>query len=509
MLSTLKSVEMQEYNRTTCLDNTRLDVIKFIIDWIADESDDRKRVLWLNGLAGSGKSTLSTTIALTMRDLHLLGAFFFFDRDIPERNAPTLIRTLAYQLALFDVSIGAEVSRIAESIPRIAEMPLAFQFTNLLSAQALKLVEWSGGPVVLVIDGLDECGGELDRKVLMQALSKGFSELPSFMRVIVVSRPEADIEDTLLSHEAVHPYRLDIDSVATQEDISKFLQCRFTEIRERKKHSQLGADWPGDDKIVSLTNSAGGLFVWASTACLYIDSYGPDERLNELIKQQFQSDYSRPFVQLDRLYKTGLQSAGLWDNDSFRTDCCSILGSILCARIPLSHSMIDSLLALPRSRSSIESISHLGCVLRISETGGIRTLHPSFHDYLSRRCSGEPWSIDLELHNETLARHCIQFLDNTLRENICGLTLPHPVQNESPSEAVSYACKFWVEHICLITHAADDIGDLIYGFLCRHLLHWMEVLALLKHHGNTIRSLQNLLDWLQVCCPTHLLEARN
>ena len=107
---------MQEYNRTTCLDNTRLDVIKFIIDWIADESDDRKRVLWLNGLAGSGKSTLSTTIALTMRDLHLLGAFFFFDRDIPERNAPTLIRTLAYQLALFDVSIGAEVSRIAERL---------------------------------------------------------------------------------------------------------------------------------------------------------------------------------------------------------------------------------------------------------------------------------------------------------------------------------------------------------------------------------------------------------
>ena len=68
---------MQEYNRTICLDGTRLDVIKFIIDWIADESDDRKSVLWLNGLAGSGKSTLSTTIALTMRDLHLLGAFFF------------------------------------------------------------------------------------------------------------------------------------------------------------------------------------------------------------------------------------------------------------------------------------------------------------------------------------------------------------------------------------------------------------------------------------------------
>jgi hypothetical protein len=509
LLSTLKSVEMQEYNRTTCLDGTRLDVIKFIIDWIADESSDQKRVLWLNGLAGSGKSTLSTTIALTMRDLHLLGAFFFFDRDIPERNAPTLIRTLAYQLAVFDVGIGAEISRIAESIPRITEMPLDFQFTNLLSAQALKSAEWSGRPVVLVIDGLDECGSETDRKVLMQALSKGFSDLPSFMRVIVVSRPESDIEDTLSSHEAVHPYSLDIDSAATQEDISEFLRHRFSDIRRMMRHSRLGADWPGDDKIRYLTNSAGGLFVWASTACLYIQSYKPDERLNELMTQQSKVDSSGPFVQLDRLYKTGLQSAGLWDNHSFRTDCCNIFGAILCARIPLSHSMIDSLLALSRSGSSLESISRLGCVLRISETEGIRTLHPSFHDYLSRRCSGEPWSIDLELHNEILARHCIQFLDSTLRENICGLTLPHPVQNERPSEAVSYACKFWVEHICLITHAADDIGDLIYEFLGRHLLHWMEALAVLKSHGNTIRSLQNLLDWLRVCHPTQLLEARN
>ena len=190
-----------------------------------------------------------------------------------------------------------------------------------------------------------------------------------------------------------------------------------------------------------------------------------------LIKHQSEVDSSWAFIQLDRLYKTGIQSAGWLDDHSFFTDCCNILGAILCTRIPLSHSMIDSLLALPRSRSSLESISRLGCVLHISETEGIRTLHPSFHDYLSRRCSSEPWSIDLELHNERLARHCIQFLDNTLRENICGLTLPDPVQNESPSDAMSYACKFWVEHICLITHAANDIGDLIYGFLGRHLLH--------------------------------------
>jgi len=135
---------MPEYNRMACLAKTRLDVIKSVTDWITDESNDQKRVLWLYGVAGSGKSTIATTIAWMMRELHRLGAFFFFDRDIPERNAATLIRTLAYQLALFDAQIGDEMSRIVESIPLIAERPLDFQFANLLSAKALQLVEWSG-----------------------------------------------------------------------------------------------------------------------------------------------------------------------------------------------------------------------------------------------------------------------------------------------------------------------------------------------------------------------------
>jgi hypothetical protein len=118
---------MNEYNRKDCLPKTRSGVIKFITDWITDESSDRKSVLWLYGLAGSGKSTLSTTIARIMRDLQRLGGFFFFDRDVPERNAATLIRTLAYQLTLFDVHIGEKMLEILKSNPRITERPLDFQ----------------------------------------------------------------------------------------------------------------------------------------------------------------------------------------------------------------------------------------------------------------------------------------------------------------------------------------------------------------------------------------------
>jgi hypothetical protein len=397
LLSTLKSVErMPEYDRKACLPKTRLDVIKSITDWIADESNDQKSVFWLHGLAGSGKSTLSTTIARMMRDLRRLGAFFFFDRDIPERNATVLITTLAYQLAQFDTRIGAEMSRIVQSIPGIAGMPLDFQFTNLLSAKALRSVEWLHGPIVLVIDAFDECGNQKHRRDLLQALSKGFQDLPSFVRVMVVSRKEPDIQRALGSNPAVYSYPLDINSTTNYDDISVYVRHRLCEIRMENKYLHSVPHWPGDDNINTLTKLAGGLFIWASTACSYIEGYDPYQRLKKLLKRQSEVDSSEPFVALDRLYKTGLQSAGWWGDHSFRTDCCNILGVILCGRIPLTCAIIDSLLALPLSRPCFQSISYLGCVLRVSKTEEIRILHPSFHDYLSKRCTAEPWSINLE-----------------------------------------------------------------------------------------------------------------
>ena len=69
---------MDEYNRTTCLKSTRRNVIKDIMEWIADDSNKGKRVLWVFGLAGTGKSTLSTTIAHSMHRVNRLGAFLLF-----------------------------------------------------------------------------------------------------------------------------------------------------------------------------------------------------------------------------------------------------------------------------------------------------------------------------------------------------------------------------------------------------------------------------------------------
>jgi hypothetical protein len=502
----LKPEDMDEYNRIPCLKNTRHNVINDVMEWVSDDSNEAKKVLWVYGLAGTGKSTLSTTIAQIMRRLHRLGAFFFFNRDIPQRNFATLIRTLAFRLAMFDARFGAAISRVVENNDNIAGMPLEFQFESLLSANALRSVEWSGGPIVLIIDALDECGSEADRKILMQVLSKGFSHLPSFIRIMVVSRQEPDIQRALGSHLDLRPYPLDIDSATNKVDVLEFIRHRLEEIRINDEC--LGDHWPGDDKISSLADGAGGLFIWASTACLYIgESYDPSQRLSELVSKQPEGHSSQPFAQLDSLYATGLQSAGFWNDRSFSSNCCNILGVILCARVPLSCSIINALLALPQTTPSWKSVSRLRCVLHVSEKEEIRILHPSFHDYLSERCGDQPWSIDLEHYNKELALRCINLLDKELRENICDMTLPYLSEDNTLPEAISYACRFWIEHFCLVSDVTDDIANQIYAFLVKHLLHWMEALAILKSHDHTIRSIRNLMKWLQVCAPICAMRA--
>ena len=148
------------------------------------------------------------------------------------------------------------------------------------------------------------------------------------MGLVVFSRQGLDIQNTLGSHLHVRPYPLDIGSVANKDDISQFVQHCLKEIRVRDGF--LGAHWPGDGKINALANGAGGLFIWASTACLYIKSHDPDQRLTELIEKHSENNSSGPFARLDSLYKTGLQSAGSWDDPSFRSDCCTNSSVVFC-----------------------------------------------------------------------------------------------------------------------------------------------------------------------------------
>ena len=149
-------MEFPTAGRPSCLDGTREEIIKYIIDWIVNV-DHENRLLWLYGLSGTGKSTISTTIADKSRDLRYLAAFIFFNRDVKELSDPIpIVKTLAHSLSLFDPRIGHTVATAIEPLPTLLDAPLRFQFQKLIEEPLRNIEsEYFGGPIVIVVDAFD------------------------------------------------------------------------------------------------------------------------------------------------------------------------------------------------------------------------------------------------------------------------------------------------------------------------------------------------------------------
>lgn len=509
LVKMLKPASMDQSGRQPCLPGTRVDIIKLIMDWYSDDSDGRKSVMWLRGQAGAGKSTLSTTIAMMMDRIHgvnLLGAFCFFN-EFSQGKATDTIRTIAYQLARFDPSIGATIEQVIKKFPDIAKERLEDQFELLLSFTALRTISWPRGPVLVVVDALDQSGSDTERADLLRVLSKGALKLPRFLRILVVSRPESDIyyhfRKPFIRHE-----ELTIDTEICRADVAAFIRSQLHATKEKNEylHNPM-PDWPGEKEINDLTSLAAGHFIWAATACRLIDkSHNPQTTMGELIKPQVSESSTSAFPKLHELYRTALQYAGKWSDSSFGREIRDVLGVVICARTPLSPIAISSLLKplapplKPRLRV-MYTISNFGSVLHWSETNEtvpIRILHTSFRDYLTRRDCNTSWAIDVAHHNKQLAHGCIAHLENRLWENMCNLVLGQLVESDPFAESVKYACKYWIEHVCSVSNASEDLGNAIDLFIRRHLLHWIEALVIMKSYDLVTRALTQLLAWTQV-----------
>jgi hypothetical protein len=383
---------------------------------------------------------------------------------------------------------------------------LSSQFTKLIinplsSLEALH----SQGPILIVLDALDECGSAAERQKLLKVLAEQIKDLPSNFRFLITSRAERDIQCAFQSVPHILPQELKLMSTEGNQDISAYFRYRMAAIRMKNEHLGLQADWPGRENMLELTTRAYGLFIWASTASDFIDAHNPDKRLKLLLQGDLSSGSQRA---LDMLYKTALECAGDWDDEDFVADFRSTVGIILVARIPLSDSAIDKLLCGLGVQPSIAIISRFRCIFQLHPV--VRVLHPSFFDFLSTRsrCDRDTWVFEPGPYHRILGKQCLDWLEGELKGNMCDLTLSANLTDEHLSEHVSYACMFWTDHICLMDECNPSIIDQVDGFLHRHLLHWFEAMSILKQSRGIREMLGRLLDWIMVCYPiAHVLAA--
>ena len=187
-------------------------------------SETGPNMVWLHGVAGSGKSTIATSIEDYFRDIFQLGAFLKFERG--KSNPSSVIREIAFNLSLFDASIGSSILEHVEKDKKVASALLSRQFEELL-LHPLDGIAKPGSErsmnqemVIIVIDGLDECGSPHDRKDLMRLFSNEFTKLPSFIRFFITSCLEPGIINALTHQsDSVHEVVLDYTSDTSQHDV--------------------------------------------------------------------------------------------------------------------------------------------------------------------------------------------------------------------------------------------------------------------------------------------------
>ncbi|KAJ7678016.1 hypothetical protein DFH06DRAFT_975427 [Mycena polygramma] len=359
-------------------------------------------ILWLQGPAGAGKSAIAQSFCQRLAAEGRLGASFFFKRGNTSRGSgKRLIPTIA-SLCLPDLK--QIISHLVEDDPSILDHNLSTQLQKLVIEPYQHLV-WSR-PLVVVIDGLDECKDPGIQQEILLSLGGAISERPLPFQLFIASRPE--------------PHIYEIFSGALK-DISRLLniQQSFLDVhiylkdelaRVQREHWETMAmvpqPWPSPNILEKLTDKSSGYFVYAATVVRFIDDrdFRPTERLDMIMGIQT-TESETPFAALDELYIQILSAVPA----SKHHQLLEIL-AVIAAKFNLSGLHTEQLLELQPGDARL-ILRHLHSVLDIPQNTGERITvhHASFLDFLDDPTRSGQFCIS-ELQRTNLAYYILKAL---------------------------------------------------------------------------------------------------
>ena len=503
--------EHRSGNRQGCLGGTRVDVLQQLEDWL--EHEQGQRVFWLNGLAGTGKSTIAQTFAKIAFTEGKLGASFFCSRDFEDSsNLQVIFPTLAFQLACRFPPFRKELLQALRADPGIEHGSLCSQL-EMLIVGPFQVMQ---SPILIVIDALDECQDEEPASALLSVLSRYVDKIP-LVKFFITGRPEPRIQSgfrlkSLQPHTEV--FRLhDVKPDLVDNDIKLFLKTRLSEVVENWIGCSFTDGWPSLQDVDALCKKAAGLFIYASTIVKFVASqhYSPDESLALILSlQQDTSHEGRSGINL--LYTKVLEQGFHGVDQGFYPRLRSVVGAVLLIFHPLSVKTLSDLLGKCGTPSSIYNTLHaLHSLLLVPENleEPVRIFHKSFPDFLTdpERCTDNQFFIDPLIHHRDILLSCLRLMQERLRKNICDLDdyailsevgdLPTH-QRAHIGDGLEYACRFWANHLMGTASSSLDVEEVqqaIDRFFPTCFLFWIEVLSLLGALEVGVYALSNIEKW--------------
>jgi hypothetical protein len=466
--------------------------------------------MWLNGLPGVGKSCVANTVVKRLRDKGRRVIYFRFNQSSRmNATARALLRSIAYQLADQFAGPRKVILDVLRDDTTMSNLELATSqdiFDKLIVAalKASKGIPTDYSPIV-VIDALDECGGDIGtspvrRRADVLLVVRKWTELFPHCRIAVTSRDEIDIRKVLspLGREVALRAGDNVDAVSSA-DVCRYIQRQLEAIADQESLSESG--WPKPSDVDVLGTCAAGLFIWAKTACTYIESEFPAARLKELLASPTQ------VADMQGLYSKLLDRAFPSSKGKELEAVRIITGTMIALSTPLSLEEMTVLINAGGEETVInkEYVAPVRNRLHsvLGGNGVLKFAHLSFPEFLQGPGSPERFRIDAKVEHRRLAL-CTLKMMNRLRFNICDLETSHVLNEDIPelsrcvesklSPCLRYACQFWSTHL-LQTTFDSDLSTVAWNFLSRQALFWLEAMSLIKKTSHASRMLASLASW--------------
>jgi hypothetical protein len=279
-----------------------------------------------------------------------------------------------------------------------------------------------------------------------------------------------------------------------------------------EQRKQLGEGWPGNELLDKFAEKAEGLFLWVATIFDYLGTVVDPSTMFGTFASEPGTSTSGILAEekMDNTYRRILESCN-WKDPHFVEGYHRLMGTIMAARTPLSATALHSLHEETTQLPITTMLNPLRCLLSGlgAENRPIRILHQSLRDFLTVRArdltDSQEYYLDIIEHSERLALLCLNVMNKQLLRKTPDMMylsdLDGKLQPGIPeldtgaiSEELLYACKFWMDHLEMISVPSDGLTHALDTFLSEYSISWMEIAAMQGSSG----TLKNVWDWIDV-----------
>lgn len=375
--------------------------------WLTD-NEKHSRVFAIIGQAGSGKTAFVTR--LCERSSNVVAIHFCRYNNDERANPKRAIMSLAYHLSTQMPEYRAYLATLAD-IDKLQEKSISRLFEYLF-IEPLNQFTPPPGKIVLIIDALDEATKNMKNE-LVDLIVNDFHKTPSWLNLVVTSRPEQDIARKL---KHLNPVVIVNDSEANLEDVRGYLAKNLSQYITAGNENSI---------IETILKKSQGNFLYAANIVNAIESGtlsidNADEFPDGLVNI-YTSYFERLFV--------------LDDKYDYKREIRPLMELLCSCYEPLHEDTITDILDM--DQYDFEEISEHIFVLFPTKGGLMEPLHKSLVDWLVDKELSGKFSVSLRAAHSRMADYYFKKYESAkLSHYLIKHLSKHLIRSKTPELAI-------------------------------------------------------------------------